>query len=157
MQIERNLTLCTKGEQIKYIPVFEKETGIYAALFSKTADGTGITIAGDKCYSDFVELTIEKIASEQFGFHVGWQWSNFTSKHTIAGENPKIFTIIELISREQAEKCLRSQPEIVEILLGKSVYTPMNASGILKFFFATFAKKNSQVIKFTTMLKNVSY
>lgn len=152
MQPVRNFQVVEANQTIKYIPVFEKKPGEYYGLFTRTDDGTGITIAGAKCNN---ERDIEQIAAIQFGFAISSKNSNFTSLHTINGESPNQLTIVELISIEQAGMCLITHPQIVSIQLGRREYTPQNASGILKFFFSAFAKKNTQVDSFVKMLKNL--
>lgn len=149
MQVVKQFKVTKLDETVKYIPVFANSQGQYFGLFTKTDDGAGITIAGAKCNSEF---DIEQIATLQFGFGIGPRWSNLTSIHTIGKETPKVLTIIELISFDQAQDSLRNQSKIVSVQLGRSDYIPPNASGILKFFFAVFAKKNSQVNRFVCML-----
>lgn len=151
MQAVRNLQLVEDNQTVKYIPIFEMKAGKYYGLFTQTDDGTGITIAGAKCNH---ERDIEQIATTQFGFTIGSKNSNLTSIHTIKSENPKVKIIIELISMDQATTCLMYHRQIVGVQLGRSDYTPPNASGILKFFFSAFAKKNTQVDAFVKMLKN---
>lgn len=152
MQAVRNFQVVEANQTVKYIPVFENRPGEYYGLFTRTDDGKGITIAGAKCNN---EIDIEKIANIQFGFSISSKNSNLTSNHTIRGEMPNQLTIVELISIEQAGICLINRPQIVSVRLGRSDYTPQNASGILKFFFSAFAKKNTQVDAFVKMLKNL--
>lgn len=152
MQAVRNIQVSEPNQTFKYIPVFEIRAGEYYGLFTQTDDRTGITIAGAKCNN---EVDVEKIAITQFGFAIGSKNSNLTSIHTINGEVPKLTIIIELITMEQATSCLMYHRQIVGIQLGKSEYVPKNGSGILKFFFSSFAKKNTQVDAFVKMLKNL--
>lgn len=152
MQAVRNFQVVETNQTVKYIPVFEIRAGEYYGLFTQTDDGTGITIAGAKCNN---ERDIEQIATTQFGFAIGQKNSNLTSIHTIKSEVPKVTIIIELISMDQAATCLMYHHKIVGVQLGRSDYTPQNASPILKFFFSTFAKKNTQVDAFVNMLKKL--